>query len=134
LEIDVPLPTPTVTPLNGPYWAGLAQGELRFQRCAPCDHAWLPPREECPRCLAADWRWDVAAGRGKVVSWVVYHHAFHDALADRLPYNVALVELDEGPRLITNITGDVEDLGVGRRVRLRVEREEEVPVARFTPT
>lgn len=128
----MPLPTPTITPLSEPYWTGLSQGELRFQRCVACGHAWLPPREECPRCLAADWRWEVAAGEGKVISWVVYHHAFHEALEDRLPYNVALVQLDEGPRVITNITGGAQDLRIERRVRLQIEQEEEVAVARFT--
>lgn len=100
---DVRIPVPAITTLNEPHWSGLEEDELRFQRCAECSHAWLPPREQCPRCLEASWTWEVASGRGRVISWVVYHRAFHEAFADRLPYNVALIELDEGPRLLSNL-------------------------------
>lgn len=125
------LPPPTITPLNQPYWSGLESGELRFQRCQGCSHAWLPPREECPNCLLDDWDWELASGRGRIISWVVYHLAFHEALQDRLPYNVAVVELDEGPRLITNVKADPEDLEIDQRVGVAIEAEGGVPVARF---
>lgn len=128
------LPSPTITPLNEPYWTGLSDGELRFQRCDDCGHAWLPAREECPGCLGELWTWTAATGHGHVVSWVVYHHAFHEALADRLPYNVAVVELDEGPRLITNIVGGIDELAIGRPVDLRVADEGGMAVARFSLT
>lgn len=93
------------TPLNAPYWDALAAGRLDFQRCRRCHRAWLPPREECPACWEADWAWETASGRGRLVSWVVYHRAPNPAFTDRVPYNVALVELDEGPRLVTNLLG-----------------------------
>lgn len=128
------LPAPEITPLTEPYWDGLADGVLRHQRCRACANAWLPPRQECPGCLGDDWDWEVAQGTGHVVSWVVYHHAFHEALVDRLPYNVALVELDEGPRLISNITDGTHEMSVGRRVELVVEKEGGVSVARFRST
>jgi uncharacterized OB-fold protein len=76
---------------------------MTFQRCAECGHAWLPTREECPKCWSPDWRREEASGEAKVVSWVVYHTAFDKRFAERLPYNVALVELAEGPRMITNL-------------------------------
>jgi len=93
---------PTITPVSEPYWTSLRCGRLKFQSCS-CGHKWLPPRAECPSCLNTDWQWVEAEGTGKLISWVVYHVAYHASLNDRLPYNVALVELDEGPRLITNI-------------------------------
>jgi uncharacterized OB-fold protein len=67
------------------------------------------------------------------VSWVVYHRSYHPAFADRLPYNVAIVELDEGPRLISNVAGVQGGAGLEADMRLvlRVEREEGVPLARF---
>ena len=99
--MSFPLPEPT--PISQPYWDALKQGRLTFQRCRKCSHAWLPARAECPNCLAADWDWTEASGKGRVISWVVYHHAYHEAFKAKLPYNVALVELDEGPRLMTNI-------------------------------
>jgi uncharacterized OB-fold protein len=116
------------------YRTSLAQGQLAFQRCA-CGHAWLPPRERCPQCLRADFRWDPASGKARLVSWVVYHRAYDDAFADRLPYCVAVVELDEGPRLVTNIVAarDPEALRIEQPLLLRIEDERGTAVPRFTP-
>lgn len=127
------LPSPTITEANRPYWEGLAAGRLLFQRCAACGHAWLPAREACPACLAAEPGWEASAGRGRVVSWVVYHVAYHDALKKRVPYDVTLIELDEGPRLL----GNVIDSDAGRALRagapvtMEIQKEGEVAVARF---
>ncbi|WP_159992652.1 Zn-ribbon domain-containing OB-fold protein [Roseomonas sp. 18066] len=96
-------PAPERTPLTEPYWAALQEGRLTFQRCQQCRHAWLPPRGECPECLEADWAWEQASGAGRLVSWVIYHRAFHDWFRDLVPYNVAIVELEEGPRLISSV-------------------------------
>lgn len=96
------LPQPEITALNRPYWDGLRDGRLLFQRCA-CGHAWLPARHECPACLQAGAGWQQASGKGTLLSWVVYHTAYHPAFESRLPYHVALVQLDEGPRLLTHI-------------------------------
>src|SRR5262249_27154084 len=127
------LPIPTIDDRTRPYWDGLAQGELRVQHCTACDRTWLPARDACPFCLSATTEWRRAMGRGRIVSWVVYHTAYHDALKDRVPYNVALVELDEGPRLLTNIVdvGGAKSLFVGARVELSIEMEGTVALARF---
>ena len=129
-ETTTDWPRPEIDAINRPHWDGLAHGKLLFQRCT-CGHARLPPRLVCPVCLSPDFTWDAAAGGGTLVSWVVYHVAYHDAFRDRLPYNVAIVELDEGPRLITNIVADAKDLRGDARVRLAIEREGDVPLARF---
>jgi uncharacterized OB-fold protein len=123
-------PVPEITPLNEPYWQALAEGQLKFQRCNHCGHAWLPPRGECPECLRADWTWQIASGRAKLVSWVVYHIAYHPAFKDRVPYNVAVVELEEGPRLISNIIGDGA-LAIDRALALVIEQEAGVALPRF---
>lgn len=127
-------PRPELTPLSQPYWDALHQGRLTFQRCRHCGNAWLPARSECPRCLAAEWDWTDASGKGRVISWVNFHHAYHEAFRERLPYNVALVELDEGPRLITNIVNPEAGLAVERKVELKIENEHEVALARFALT
>ncbi len=131
--MTAPFPAPEITAVSAPYWSALAEGHLQFQRCAKCKHAWLPPRGECPSCLADIWSWERASGRGTVVSWVVYHIAYHEAFADKLPYNVAVVELAEGPRLITNIVNpkDYGGLAADRPVDLAIEREHGVALARF---
>ena len=127
--MSYPLPEPT--PLSKPYWDALVQGQLVYQSCRRCKHAWLPARSECPECLEADWEWAPASGRGRVVSWVVFHHAYHEAFKTRIPYNVTLVELHEGPRLLTNITNPERGIEVGRTVNLAIEKEQDFALARF---
>ncbi|MBL8570716.1 MAG: Zn-ribbon domain-containing OB-fold protein [Phreatobacter sp.] len=126
-------PLPDVTPLNAPHWNGLKQGRLMFQRCRACGHAWLPAREACPQCLAVEPEWQESAGRGAVVSWVVYHTAYDAAFKDRLPYDVTCVALDEGPRILTNVIDSDAGakLRIGARVSLCIEHEGELALARF---
>lgn len=126
-------PAPEITHLNGPYWQALEEGRLSYQGCDDCGHAWLPPRSECPRCLGARWGWRKASGRGRLVSWVTYHIAHHPAFRDRLPYNVAVVELEEGPRLITNIVDPDKagGLAIDKPVKLEIQRDHGVSLARF---
>lgn len=120
--------------LSDAFWQALKEGRLTFQRCR-CGNAWLPPRSECPKCLNADWTWETASGRAKLISWVVYHRAFHDAFANRLPYTVAVVELAEGPRMTSNIVGvdDPEALRIDQPLRLVIEPDFGLAVPRFTP-
>lgn len=124
------LPKPEPTELTRPYWDALSQGHLVFQRC-DCGNAWLPARRQCPSCLQDAVRWDRASGRGRLLSWVVYHTAYHEAFASRLPYNVALVELEEGPRLITNMLDDPASLVGDAPVVLQIEHEGGQALARF---
>ena len=125
-------PAPERTPDNAPFWDALDAGRLTFQRCRHCGHGWLPARPECPECLHPDWAWTAASGRAKLVSWVIYHVAFHAWFKDRLPYNVAIVELEEGPRLLSNIVGE-ENLAIEMKLHLVIEREEGIALARFRP-
>ncbi|MCC6247980.1 MAG: OB-fold domain-containing protein [Rubrivivax sp.] len=130
------LPQPEINELTRPYWDALREGRLVFQRCG-CGHAWLPARHECPACLASapgNARWEPASGRGTLVSWVVYHTAYHPAFESRLPYNVALVQLEEGPRLLTNIVDGHAALtseAADRPVELEVQWEGDLALARF---
>jgi uncharacterized protein len=128
-EIDLPEPSEHLAA----HRAALAEGRLTFQRCSECGHAWLPPRDQCPGCLSDAWEWNDASGSARVVSWVVYHRAYHPAFADRIPYNVVVAELDEGPRVITNVVGieGGEGLGIDAPLSLVPEMEGSIPVARF---
>jgi uncharacterized OB-fold protein len=130
----VSFPAPDITPVSAPYWDGLKAGRLLFQRCLHCGHRWLPPREACPQCLTGGPAWEESAGRGTVVSWVVYHVAYNDAFKNRIPYDVTLVELDEGPRLLTNIVDSKagKRLAIGAAVHLKIEREGDLALARFS--
>jgi uncharacterized protein len=97
---------------------------LAFQRCASCGHAWLPPREACPQCLSPEWTWEDASGRARLISWAIYHRAFADTFADRLPYTVLLVELDEGPRLVAEPADEPvpQGLAIEQVLELGVDR------------
>jgi uncharacterized OB-fold protein len=130
----MPVPAPARTTLNAPYWDALAEGRLLFQQC-DSGHRWLPPRVHCPTCLSDEVSWVEASGDAWLLSWVVYHRSFDPGFDDLVPYNVALVELNEGPRLITNIVGiaDPGELEAGRALKLRVEPEAGVCLARFEP-
>lgn len=110
------------TAVNAPYWAALRQGRLDYQKCEDCLHKWLPARENCPACLSAKNHWCSASGQAKLVSFVVYHKAYAPHLADKVPYNVAIVELDEGPRLLSNIEAETGHAAwhEGMRLHLRI--------------
>jgi len=126
-------PLPQIDTNNQPYWDALKSGSLNFLRCVECGHSWLPARSECPQCLGTDITWTAADGGAKLVSWVVYHKPFHPAFANRVPYNVAVVELAEGPRLISNIVGcaDHSELRIDMPLVLVIEDEQGVAVPRF---
>lgn len=94
---------PTPTPETQPYWDGAKVGELRLQRCADCGDAYSPPRPFCPACHSRDVRWFKASGRATLYSYVINHRPRADW--PRQPHSIAIVELAEGPRLVSNIVG-----------------------------
>jgi hypothetical protein len=98
--------------------AALASPELRFQQCDACGYLRHPSAPRCPECLGADFHWQPDRGLGAIWSFCVYHRAFDPAFAEAVPYNVAMVELDTGPRLISNVLGvEAAELRIGLRVR-----------------
>ena len=125
-------PQPDLTDTNRPFWEGLADGRLLFQECDR-GHRWLPARDFCPECLSSTFTFVQASGRAKVLSWVVYRTSFNDAFKDRLPYNVSLVELAEGPRMMTNVLCAPETLAADLPVDLVIQKEDTCSVARFQP-
>lgn len=88
---------------------------------------------QMPATLSPDSRWTTASGRARLVSWVVYHHGYHEYYATRLPYNVALVALAEGPRLISNVVDAEHPLRIDMPPMLVIQRESGVALARFKP-
>ena len=126
---------PGMTDLTRPYWAAAREGRLVLQRCADCGQAWHPPLPRCPHCHRAGLDWVDAAGTGTVYTYTVVTHPTHVALAARVPYVVAIVELDEGPRLVTGITGcDANRVRAGMPVRARFTAvTDEVTLPYFEP-
>ena len=125
-------PQPDMTDTSRPFWEGLDGGHLLFQQCDQ-GHRWLPARDFCPDCLSSTFEFVQASGRARVLSWVVYRTAFNDAFKDRLPYNVSLVELAEGPRMMTNVLCPPEALAADLPVELVIQKEDTCSVARFQP-
>jgi len=93
-------PIPAPTPETAHFWEGTRQGELRLQRCDDCSHVYFPPRPFCPSCSSRSVTVFTASGRGVLASYVINerpHPAFEG------PYAIALVDLEEGPRMMSNI-------------------------------
>lgn len=101
---DYDKPLPTLTDDNRPFWDSCRAGRLSLQRCA-CGHLRYPISPFCPRCLSGEFTWTPVSGRGTVFSYVVFHQAYHPGFKQDVPYNVALVQLEEGPRMYSNVVG-----------------------------
>lgn len=126
---------PRVTPLNRPFHEAARKGELRLQRCSACGVLRYPFAAHCPCCWADRYEWALLSGRGVVTGWGVYRRAFPPVPPSQVPYNVAQVALEEGPRLITNVVG-VEDeaIHVGMPVEAVFQSVgEEGGLVRFRP-
>ena len=105
---ETPQPRRTVpqpTPESQPFWDGCSRKELVIQRCNGCGRHWFPPSNRCQHCWSDNFEWLAVSGRGEVYTFTVYRRAYASELVDQIPYVVAVVELAEGPRLITNIVG-----------------------------
>jgi uncharacterized OB-fold protein len=115
----IPLPRPTL--VSAPFWDGCGRGELLFQRCECCDKAVFPPALQCRYCGAAELGWERSEGKGSVYSWSVVSRPQTPAFT--IPYVAAIVDLDEGYQILSNIIGcDPADICLG--IRLRVEFHE----------
>jgi uncharacterized OB-fold protein len=118
-----------------PFWAALREHRLIAQRCNACGRFFsFPPQGSCPHCLAADFRWEELSGNGTVYSFVTYHRAWHPSYEGKTPYNVSLVDLAEGPRLISNVIDCPPDqVRIGMPVRVVYEDHEEYTLPKFRP-
>lgn len=103
-----------------PFWDAVLDHELRLQRCANCHHWLVPPRPMCPQCQSMESEWVPVTGRGTIHSWVTYAESPHPAFDS--PHTVVLVELEEGPRVVSNTVGiAAEDLRIGMPVSVVFE-------------
>ena len=96
---------PEPTKVSTPFWEGTLKGELLFQKCDVCGHAQHPPREACIECWSDRLSWVRSTGKGTVYSFTVVRRATAPGFLGDPPYAVAIVELDEGPRMTTSIVG-----------------------------
>ncbi len=115
---DTAKPEPRPAPESVLFWEAARRHKLELPQCSACGKHWFPPTRACPHCLSADFAWSEVSGRGEVFSFVIYDRVYHPAFADEVPYVVALIELAEGPRMISGITGIApDDVRCGMKVR-----------------
>lgn len=128
-------PLPPITAENAPYYESLRQHTMRLQCCGSCGSFRFPPSSHCPRCLSEQGEWTPVSGRGTVYSWIVMHQIYDPGFRGDAPYNVAVVELKEGPRLTSNITGCANtDIRIGMPVEVVYDDiTDEVTLAKFRP-
>ena len=125
-------PQPRPSPESAPFWAGVNAHRLLLPRCDACGRFWFPPSRRCLHCLSADFAWVESAGAGRIYSFVVFHRVYHPAFEQDVPYTVAIVELDEGPRLIANIVGrSPDDVRCDMRVRVVFEERGDQTIPQF---
>jgi uncharacterized OB-fold protein len=106
--------TPEVDPFTRPYWDAAAEGRLLIRHCAACDRVHHYPREFCPYCWSEDVTWRPASGRATLYTWSVVHRNDLPPFGDRVPYVAAVVDLAEGPRMMTEVVGCPEaELRIG---------------------
>lgn len=121
-------------PDTGPFWRAAARHELCFPVCDACGTVVFYPRAHCPRCLGRDLTWQRSAGRGEVYSATTVRSSRDPAFRDLVPYVLALVDLDEGVRMLTHVLADDPDrVRIGARVRVEWQRcgETSLPVFRL---
>ena len=116
-EYRKPLPNPLYWAASKPFWEAAKRHELVLPRCKLCDRLFFYPREVCPRCLESEIDWVPVSGVGRLHTFTVIHQPANAAFQGDAPYVYAMVQLDEGPRMISNLVDCPPDQA---RVDMRV--------------
>jgi hypothetical protein len=117
-----------------PFWANLKEHHITAQRCSGCGRFRFPPQALCPACLAGESEWVQLSGKGKVYSHVTYNRAWHPYYRDKVPYNVSLIETDEGVRMVSNVVGcRPEEVTIGMPVEVVYEDMGDYVLPKFRP-
>ncbi len=131
MRFDLPTPDDETQP----FWDAAREGRLLIKRCADCGAAHFYPRPFCPRCWSAAVSWETASGQAALYTWSVVHHNDLPPFRDRLPYVAAVVDLAEGPRMMTNVVDcDPGRLEVGMALHVAYrELDDDVTIPVFAP-
>ncbi|MGX1886108.1 Zn-ribbon domain-containing OB-fold protein [Streptomyces sp. NPDC055287] len=125
--------TPDIDAFTRPYWDAAAEGRLLLRRCRGCARPHHYPREFCPYCWSEDVAWERASGRATLYTWSVVHRNDLPPFGERVPYVAAVVDLAEGPRMMTEVVGCGEAdlrIGMGLEAAFREWGGHAVPVFR----
>ncbi|MBI4195057.1 MAG: OB-fold domain-containing protein [Betaproteobacteria bacterium] len=126
---------PFIYPEEIPFWEAAKQRQIRLQRCSSCGRAWYPIGPACPFCFSMKFEWVAMSGRGTLHNYVVFHKAWTPWFEKRVPYAVVQVELEEGPRLTTNLLDcPIGDIRIGMQVEAAYEDvTDEITLVQFRP-
>jgi uncharacterized OB-fold protein len=131
-----PLPTPS--PETQRFWEGCKNHELWLPYCRGCQGFFWYPRDFCPRCFSWETEWRKASGKGKVYTFAIQYRAWHPGWNEDVPYVTALVDLEEGPRLFTNLVGvEADPKALHCEMPVEVVWEDvsdEITLPKFRPT
>lgn len=112
-------PLPVIETWNAPYWQAAKRHEFVAQQCRACSYIHLPPGPVCTNCLATEQDWLRLSGKGTIYSYGIYYQLWHPGFKEDIPYNVALIELAEGPQIISQVVGcRNEELDCGLEVEV----------------
>lgn len=132
--MDYKKPLPSITPLERPFWEHARKHELRLQRCTACGHFRYPASPVCADCDSDGYEWAKVSGRGKIVSWVVFHRSYFPSFEKEIPYNVAMIGLEEGPIMISNVLAANDKLRTGMPVDVVFEdATPDISIPKFKP-
>ena len=130
-------PMPKLTELDtADFWHATKNKEFKYQQCANCQTIVWHPRAHCTGCVEGDLQWKTSKGQGTIYSFSVVRLSYHPFFRSKVPYAVAYVDLDEGPRFLTNVTGVEDpssDVHIGQRVTLDWEEYEELSIPLVRP-
>jgi len=126
---------PTIEEESRPHWDGLSEGRLVIKRCDACGEFHHYPRPFCPRCWSEEVRWVDASGDATLYTWSMVHVNDLPPFGGQVPYVAAVVDLAEGPRMMTRIIGCDEDaLDFGMALRFETEPlTDDIAIAVFRP-
>jgi len=133
--VSGPIVVPVPTSLDQEYWDACRQGRLVVQRCSGCRRLRFFPSLGCPHCGSDQLTWERVSGRGRIYSWVVVHPPVLPAFAGKVPYNVVLVELEEGVRMVSSLVDCPNDrIAIGMPVEVLFEPlTDEITLPKFRP-
>jgi uncharacterized OB-fold protein len=117
------------------FWRRTKDKVLAYQRCDDCQTVVFYPRRHCTGCLGANLSWHESSGEGDIYTFSIVRQSYHPFFRSKVPYAIGWVDLDEGPRILTNFTGvdDPGTLRIGQRVVVDWEEHEELSVPLFRP-
>lgn len=126
--------SPRVTHDTKYFWESCRRHTLQLQQCLDCGTFYWPAGRFCPYCLSENVAWKPVSGRGHVFSYVIFRRAFDPRLAIKLPYVVAVIQLEEGPKIISNVVGcDPDEVYMDMPVINTWADAEEVTIPQFMP-